>query len=173
METKFEPVTIIGLGINPNHSIDSTSQHITFDTSSDHDSSTRLTFLDSQPTLTCILGDPIQCKSHEHRRFAYNKSLYMNFYRLFVKSCPDIPNKSSIVLAWNDNRVGSDSDLRNEEYMFRQHRHDLKKYDNKYKKASKTFGSRLKIAELPPPPILQRSPISNSVQAVHEVINLG
>lgn len=171
----FKPVSIICIGLLPrSEQHNSSSNNVRkFKDHRNNDDQLFKDAINDTPTIACIIGDPLHSgNQHRTNHVYYNKSLFSEFYSQLIDSFPRLVHSSSFLMGWNDNRIGSDTDLKFEEEIFRQFRHDLKKYEKKHKKASKTFGSRLKLSELPPPPILQRPPLSHGVQALSEVLHL-
>ena len=96
-------------------------------------------------------------------------------------SADSIVRQSNVLLAWNDQRVGSEIDLRYEEYAAKKHQQDLKKYDKKYEAELKKKAQHKRAAagsnsapavEIPPPPTIQLPPIAPSVHALLQVDQL-
>jgi hypothetical protein len=129
--------------------------------------------------------------------------VYMNRVRLSMVKClpfghtSSILRRSNLLLAWNDLRVGSDTDLKYEELAVKKHQSDVKRYNRKYeaelkkraqsKRATGLAGASQSTnnlaaaaaaalsgtTEIPPPPTLQLPPISPSVQALLQVRELS
>ena len=113
------------------------------------------------PQLTCIIGDPvaapIDATQIQQEKYSIDTwKLYTQ--NIALKSNLSLLRNSSLVLAWNDSRFGSDVDMRAEEVAYKRHSHDLKKYKKKYGKNSKHVNSKA-----PPPPTLVRPHVSRSL----------
>jgi hypothetical protein len=167
MSRSFDPVTILGLGLQP----------VLLEQGKSLDNAILdLPSLDSsnQAMITCVLGDPLVMgqeppSSHPTNSFSrslYTKQIYYRFFKSSLSLYKSLVDSSSLVFCWDDSRIASDRDLMHEEFVYRSFTHDMKKYEKKHKKTAKTFGSRLKLAELPPPPVLQRPQLSSSLSTL-------
>jgi hypothetical protein len=88
----------------------------------------------------------------------------------------------SFFIAWRDSNPQSSQLLKWEETIYKQYRHDVKKYNKKYnidddgKKKSKSSRDKEKKekevppAHIPPPPVLKRPPLSPQLDALLQVI---
>lgn len=108
-------------------------------------------------------------------------SVYLSRLRHAMSKCKglsslnSIMRQSNVFLAWNDQRVGSEIDLRYEEYAAKKLLQDQKRYEKKYEaelkkraqhKRAATGSSNTTAVEIPPPPTIQLPPISPSIHAL-------
>lgn len=113
-------------------------------------------------------------------------NVYLSRLRVAMTQCEgfrdamSLLRQSNTLLAWNDQRVGSDIDLRYEEYAAKKHQQEVKRYEKKYEAELKKKAQHKRAAagtnagtaaEIPPPPTVRLPPMSPSVHALLQVNN--
>ena len=125
------------------------------------------------PIVTCLLGDPLANMSALGSESAAGTNGIWGFHcgSKLMGPTNELGRQSSLLLAWNDTRFGSDVDVRSEEVTHRQFEHDLKKYHKKYPVSNAKSNSKAHSAKaLPPPPVHLRPEISPSLSHLQRTL---
>jgi hypothetical protein len=120
------------------------------------------------PQTTCILGDIVNVGSSSAKSTSnvYRDNIFdINVKSNHSTSSQSILKSTSVLLAWNDTRLGSDADLRAEEVAYKQYRHDLKKFE-KQSGIDKKGGKKPNIAALDNAPVHVRPRLTDSLLSV-------
>jgi hypothetical protein len=161
---------------------------------------------DSIPLYSCFLGDIF------HHSY-YDEEIRQNIFQYYYSQINKIENNftpyscygnvstginltnsllssltASLLIAWRDSNPQSSQLLKWEETVYKQYRHDLKKYNKKYhiddgkskksKSSSSSHHGKGNIAgggsntqaHIPPPPVLKRPPVSPQLDALLQVL---
>eukprot|EP01041_Mallomonas_annulata_P011129 gene11129-23264_t len=148
-------------------------------------------------TVNCLLGDVFFAENNNRIHgngtggngdsdvvvagrpaFRENPDFRNNLWRLFHHSPAfnhdeGILRKSALLLAWDDKSRGADTALKAEEVVFKQYQSSVRKHERRQQRASRKASS--KSAPVPsskPPPVLQRPPLSVSVETLTKEIPL-